>query len=521
MVPAPGRRRGPGQSISEAVVAAVSAVVLAVGGVTAYVIVRHHPSTPAAAPGRSPSATASKPTSTASASASHSATSSPTPTPTPTTNAKITATGWDDTTVHAVAKPVAIANVVVAYTADDGKLTLRAIDPASGATLWSHPATTAQSTPGQQFDVASLDNTVFYYVSVGDPLAGEAEIAAIDATTGAQKWLTNQAVAYADMPSLCSDKAALCDSAYTSEDASQEIRTDVATGAQSLLSSTTSRNLGTGIWDAGDRKPEHIEHLNEVTGRVVWKDDVVQLFGETVSSDNGWDFSTFGDVYVGWLGTPSTGSGDSHTITFHGDETVGIRAVDGVRLWRRPGLFGCPAQGLADDAQPFAVRCLVSGTVTLDAAYENVVASHVNVTVQGFDVHTGATTWSARLGNTPAALGLGEDSIVRISADVFSLNDFAGRTTAINLRTGAVSTPTADTVGWCVQSGFYTIDGINQDDGTPLDFFASGLTTPCNPNGAHAAPADGTATGYGATVGGYFVWASKDGLHAFAIGDGG
>ncbi len=343
--------------------------------------------------------------------------------------------------MHAVTKPVAVGNVVVAYTADGGKLTLRAIDPASGATVWSHPATTAQSTPGQPFSLASLGNTVFYYVSVGDPLSGDAEISAVDATTGKQKWLTSQAVDYADMPSLCSDKAALCDSAYSNDQDSEEIRTDLATGAQSLLSSTTSRNLGTGIWDAGDRSPEHIEHLDEVTGRVVWKDDVAQLFGESVSSDNGWEFSTFGDVYVGWLGTPSPENADSHVVDLNGQETVGVRAVDGVRLWRRPGLFGCPVQGLADDAQPFAVRCLVSGTATLDATYENVVTSHVDVTIQGFDVHTGATTWSAHLGNSPAALGLGDDSIVRLSADVFSLNDFTGRTTAINLRTGAVSSP--------------------------------------------------------------------------------
>ena len=51
-------------------------------------------------------------------------------------------------------------------------------------------------------------------------------------------------------------------------------------------------------------RPNTSSTSNEVTGRVVWKDDVAQLFEQSVSSDNGWDFSTFGDVYVGWLGTP-------------------------------------------------------------------------------------------------------------------------------------------------------------------------------------------------------------------------
>ena len=120
----------------------------------------------------------------------------------------------------------------------------------------------------------------------------------------------------------------------------------------------------------------------------------------------------------------------------------------------------------------------------------------------------------------PAALASAADTIVRLSADVFSLNDFLGRTTAINLRTGAMSTPSPDTVGWCLQNGFFTHHRHQSGRRHAADFIANGLTNPCNPNGAHAAPADGTATGYGATVGGYFVWSSKDGLHAFAIGEG-
>jgi len=519
VVPAPGRRRAPGQSVSAAVVAAVAAVVLAVGGVTAYVIVRHHPSTLAAAPAHSPSAAASKPTSTASASASHSAASSPTPTPTPTTNAKITATGWDDTTVHPVTTPVAIGNVVAVYTADGGQLTMRAIDPASGATLWSHPASTAQSTPGATFAIAYLGNVVFFYVTAADPTLHLAEIAAVDAVTGKQQWVTDQPISYADMPALCSDKAALCDSAYAANDQSQEIRTNLATGAQSLLSSSAGRSLGTGLWDAGVRTPEYIEHLDDVTGRLVWKDAVDPLFGTPVSSDDGWNWDTYGDVYVGWLG--GTRSATSHTITLNGDETVGIRASDGVRLWRHPGLYGCPIQGLTDAAgQPFAVRCIATGSVTFDAAGGSPTSSRVDVTVQGFDVHTGATLWSDHLGNAPGALGIGSDKFVRLTGEVFAVTNAAGHTTTINLKTGATSTPAAGATGWCVQDdGTFTIDGVAQADGSPVDYSASGLVAPCTPTGASAPAADGSSTGDGATAGGYFVWASKDGLHAFAIGD--
>ena len=163
---------------------------------------------------------------------------------------------------------------------------------------------------------------------------------------------------------------------------------------------------------------------------------------------------------------------------------------------------------------------MVTGSVTLDADYEGVVSSHLDVTVQGFDVHTGATTWSDHLGNSPAAVGFGADTIVRLSADVFSLNDFVGHTTAINMRTGAMSTPSPDTVGWCLQNGFFTDHRHQSGRRDAARLRHQWPDSPCNPNGAYAAPADGTATGYGATVGGDFLWSSKDGLHAFAIGKG-
>ena len=414
--------------------------------------------------------------------------------------------------------PVSVAGHIVVYTAALGQLTLRGLDPSTGAGLWALPASTAQNPPGETFEVAHLGTTVFYYVAAGDPTDHLAEIAAVDAATGKQLWVTSQPASYSDMPSLCSDKAALCDSVNTGPNASQQVRTNVGTGAQTVISSSTGRLLGTGVWDAGVRAPEYIEHINDVTGAVAWKDPVDPLFGTSVSSDNGWAWDSFGDVYVGWLGKIPADPA-SLTVNLGTQEMVAVGASDGVRLWKRPAVYGCPASGLTDDAgQPIAVRCVVSGTVTYDANGENPTARGLDVTIQGFNVHTGATIWSYHAGNALGALGIGPHPPVVISGYMFALTNAAGHTAVINLKTGAISAPSASTVGWCVQNGTYTLTGIDQQDGTPVDFTSGDLAAPCTASGAPSHPADGTAAKAGTTVGGYFVWPSIDGLHAFKIG---
>jgi PQQ-like domain len=443
--------------------------------------------------------------------------SAPKPTPSASAVAKPSVAQWDDTSVHPVTAPVTVAGRVIVYTVDAGQLTLRALDPSSGATLWSRPVSVAQSTPGEPFDVAYLGTTVFSYAAAGDPAQHVAELVAFDAASGAQKWITEQPISYADMPKLCSDQAALCDSAYVAANQSQEIRTDLATGMQSLLSSNAGRSLGVGVWDAGVRQPEYIEHLNDTTGAVVWKDNVRQLFGSPVTSDYGWNWDSYGDVYVGWLSTVPSNTG-SRTLALGGQQTVGIRASDGKRLWVQPGLYGCPAQALTDAGQPFAVRCVIKGTATFDPSGGDPTTSGLDVTIQGFDVHTGRTLWSDHIGNAPGALGLGSQSAVRMNGEVFALTDATGNTKLINLKTGAITATAVGAAGWCIQNSTYNLDGINQQNGTPIDFASGGLIAPCTPSGAPSAAADGTSTGAGTATGGYFIWAAKDGLHGFRTG---
>jgi hypothetical protein len=320
------------------------------------------------------------------------------------------------------------------------------------------------------------------------------------------------------MPDLCSDHAALCTPVLGSDPThSALVRTIITTGSQSVISSDAGRSLGVGVWDPDLRNPEYVEHINDTTGALAWRDAVLPLAGSPVSSDEGWNFDSYGDTYVGWLGVAVPDPTQGGTVNLAEQRTFAVRASDGVRLWERPGLYGCPTQGITDAGEPIAVRCVGTGTITYTSGSDDPTIIGLDVTIQGFNVHTGATLWSAHLGNVPALVGAGTTSLARMSGAVFAFTTAAGRTTLLNLKTGAVSLPRTGVNGWCLQQGTYNLTAETDQDGAPLPLPTGNLISPCTPAGAKAAPTDGSFTEAGATAAGYFIWASTDGVHAFKL----
>jgi hypothetical protein len=433
--------------------------------------------------------------------------------------AKASSTGWDLTGLHPVTAPVLVGGRVVLYTADGGQLTLRGLDPSSGATIWALPASISASTPGQTFDVPVAGASVFYYAAAGDPADGTAVITAVNAATGEKQWATQVPLPYEGMPDLCSDNAALCTPVLGSDSTHTAlVRTIITTGSQAVISTDAGRSVGVGVWDPDLRSPEYVEHINETTGALSWRDPVLALAGAPVSSDDGWNWDSYGDVYVGWLGVSASNPSAAGSVNLAAQRTFAVRASDGVRLWEGPGLYGCPTQGITDAGQPIAVRCVGTGTLTYTAAGgDNPTITGLDVTIQGFNAHTGATLWSDHLGNAPSAVGAGTKNLVRMSGDVFAFTTAAGRTSLLNLKTGAVSLPRAGVNGWCLQQGTYNLTAETEQDGTPIGLPTGDLIAPCTPVGATAAPTEGSFTGAGATAAGYFIWASTDGVHAFKL----
>ena len=441
-----------------------------------------------------------------------------TPTPTPTGKASPPLLGWKQA-LHPVTAPVAVGGRIVVYTADNGVLTIRGIDPTTGKTVWSHPASPSFSTPGQSFEVTHDEATVYYYAPVAQPNPRFAQLVAADAASGKPKWTSPQARPFIDMPALCSDKQAVCATAYnpaSKPPSSPLLRFRLTDGVPTILSTQAGRKLGVGIEDPGSRSPEFIEHVSDTTGKVIWKDAVTQLAGSPVTSDSGWNWDSYGDVYVGWLAAKR---GSSKTLTLAHEQTIGVRASDGKRLWKSPGMYGCPVQGLTDNGRAIPVRCLVAGTIAFSPSGGAPSFTHLAVTMQGFDVHTGKTTWTVPLGNAPAALGGIKNGVVRISGHVFAITDAAGKTVVIDLATGKTSAPAAGTTGWCLKAD-QTWDWANaaKVDGHARKYVAGGLAAPCTLDGKSGKPQDGSAAGVGASAGGWFVWSEPDGVRGVKTG---
>ena len=488
-------------------VAALIAVLLVVGGSASYVVMHrtaHHAAAPAPV--------AAKPVVPIVASP------APASSPPPPNDAKVSATGWDNTVVHPVTPPSVVGNRVVVYTADAGQLTIRAFDPITGATAWSLPASPSGQTSGEPFDVAHTADTVFYLKPGADPTNGLVQVAAVDVATGKQKWVTTNSYVFANTPALCADKTALCMSVYYSSSAAMSARIDISSGHVTPLGQGAGRTLGpAGLQDPGNRGPEYIERVNDATGAVIWKDDVAKLSKTPLSSDGGWDWQLFGDTYVGWLGNVQDPS--AKTFNLSAMQTIGVRASDGVLLWRHAGVYGCPTDAPLGTGLPYAVRCVLTGTAAADATGQSLTFKGLTVTVQGFNPRTGATLWSRYLGDSPAAIGATSGAQpVWLGADTFASTNTAGVTSIVNLRTGLLTKPVAGKNGWCVQTdATYTVTGANDSDGSPTQYSTQGLVAPCTLAGKPAPPTDGTVAAVGVSLGGYFVWASKDGIHAFKL----
>ena len=440
------------------------------------------------------------------------------PVVTPTTTPKVPAAlaAWAQSKIHPVTPPVSIGDKIVVYTAESGVLTLRIINPTTGATVWSAVASPSRSTAGEPFVVAHKANVAYYYAPSGNPKLRGAALNAIDVTTTKSPWTSKRpAHAFIEMPSLCADGLGLCVSAAGGATTSR-LRISLTDGSEKVLSAEGGRTLGTGVTDPGGRSPEYIEHLDDATGKVAWKVPVNDLAGSPVSSDGGWDWDQYGNVYVGWLAATQTPS--AQTVSFANEQSFGVNAATGARLWKLPGMYGCPVQGLLDNGKPIPVRCLIGGTATMHTDGSPPTFKGLDVTMQGFNPKTGATTWTAHLGNLPAALGISTNGVVRVGGHVFALTDGAGHTKVIDLATGKVTAADTTTPAWCL-SADATWDWAYAPifHGHASKYATNGLAAPCSETKKAIPASDGTDAGIGATAGGYFVWSAADGLHGLKV----
>src|SRR5262245_53274247 len=91
-------------------------------------------------------------------------------------------TGWKRTDIRPVSQPVSAGGLLLLYAASDDGLQLVALDPQTGATVWTKPATPSATARGSAPRLAGNDDAVVYLKQAGKLGA----MAAIAPRTGAE-----------------------------------------------------------------------------------------------------------------------------------------------------------------------------------------------------------------------------------------------------------------------------------------------------------------------------------------------
>ena len=429
---------------------------------------------------------------------------------------------WVNDQLRPIGQPLALGAVAVAIvSAPHRKLLVVGLDPATGRELWQQPLTPSRVTPGVRVRVAAVGNDKVAYFRPTSVDTGYAELVLADAATGADLAKTPEAL-FTSMDYLCASGKDICAISRTlGADKDVAYRLEAATG-RSLVEGAHvppgARVLaggsavdGGGLFDLGDRPGNTLALLRD-DGQVSWRTPVSAAFPPGFTTDRGWNWHLFGKehVFVGSVGGPVIFDGPT-TIT-RDLATTSVSAAlsesDGRVLWRDEGsFFHC--YGVTGD---LPVRCRWRGTVSTDEA---VVTSFrdTDVTIEGFDVETGKTTWSVAVGGeTSLIAGEAQPPIAGPSQVV--LNAPTGPI-VLDLTTGKVSPPGAGATFWCLSEQHYEFSQGYQYPGQPARYLRPGgvLADVCDVHArpATAMPSAAATTAVGAHVGDYLLVAVKDG----------
>ncbi|HJV09072.1 MAG TPA: hypothetical protein VJ653_05300, partial [Acidimicrobiales bacterium] len=285
-----------------------------------------------------------------------------------------------------------------------------------------------------------------------------------------------------------------------------------------------SRLVGDKLIDLGQRAPELLAGFDG--GSIRWRSPLSRHFSDGYSTDEGWIFELYPSegLHVGSVGHPSDRSGPVANVRdWSVVETAAIRAADGSSAWRAPGTsFVCDARiqvrrKEADgSSHVWPVRCRFRGTGRYERATGLATFEGLDVTVEGFDVATGTTTWSVPLG--PATVFMEDSRRPTAVTDVEVLVQGATGPVIIDVSNGATRQPALGETFWCGTNHFFEYrEGKKLRDGITLNEWRGG--TILNRCGAEGSPATATpasiAPSLGATVGGRTVVAEGDALVAY------
>ncbi|KJE22585.1 hypothetical protein FF36_03115 [Frankia torreyi] len=468
--------------------------------------------------------------------------------------------------IRAVESPLAADDSVVfhALTAA-GDFEMVSLDPGSGRRRWTAPASPSRVPPGVGLRTMTLSGgRVVVWMEPGQPVsagtvtAGGVSVVAAEARSGRRLWSYGDGrLELPSAPEICGEG----DVCVPAGNGSGPIILDGRTGAPrnstaepanlagpgqiqrplhhpdpatptrptimtaSIVTASTVtastvevetapnpryfRSIGAGLYDNGRDLIAYTE-----AGAERWRRPYATLFrGLNVSPGYGWKVGLSNDLYVvslGYVPSPEQLAADRSGAPLTRDAarlwaTAAFDAQTGETLWVAPTATTY-CGGLDTDIRN-PIRCTYAGTVRYGAQDSSVEG--VQVTVEGFGVESGRTTWRWVAGAVPGLVfgtATGSPDILRVDDTRYAVRT-PQRTILLDVANGPLDDPPPAS-GWCFTGALakpgFTIKGTGDAQYKDERWY------PCAGGGAVDVPST-TPRFAGALVGNMYAWRDADG----------
>lgn len=432
---------------------------------------------------------------------------------------------WRVGGVTPIGQPVALGDMVVTYVTEGKDLLLLGLPVREGGIRWRQAASPSHALSGIAVTPSVIDGRVAYFRPDRiAPLAARLVVAS--AQTGADL-LVSDPMSFASHPSQCEDGKDVCVTVFAQGNRRESRRFSVVAGGPVPDAGAVppgARFLGADLLDVDPRPVETLAGFKD--GIVRWRAPLSRHFSPGYSSDQGWHFQLYksAGLHVGSVGYPSDQSGPSANVRdWSKVQIAAIRASDGSPAWRSEGTsFLCNARVKlrrkvdGGESELWPVRCRMRGKASYERATGVATFEGLDVTMEGFDVATGNTTWSVPLG--AASVFMEEHRNATAVSDVEVLVQSATGPLIVDLSDGATRRPAPAEAFWCSKGGFFEYREAKQfKSGETSNTWRRGdLIYSCGPDGS---PSPATPAllppSLGATVDGRTVIAQENGLIAY------